>query len=122
MLQVVEQRLEHYSGPIPHPDVLAKYGEIVPNMPERLLAKFEQQADHRMALERLVIAGDVKRANWGLVSAVVFGLCVLASAVVLVMNGHEGIGAAMMITGFLTYGGAFLYTKRSRRSDREAKH
>ena len=90
-------------------------------MAERLLVTFEQQADHRMALERHVIRSDVQRANWGLLAAFVFGLAVLAASVGLILNGHEGAGTTGIIVEFLTYGGVFIYGSETRRRERNKK-
>lgn len=110
-----------YSGPLPAPEDLERYDAIVPGMGERLLAKFEKQADHRMALERHVITWDVYRANGGLIFGFVFGVTVLAAAVYLIMNGHEGVGVGLIIADFLTYGGAFIVGSVNRRRERETK-
>ena len=90
-------------------------------MAERLLTKFEQQADHRMALEKHVIHADVTRANWGLVAGIVFGLAVLVASVVLILNGHEGPGLTALLADFLIYGGAFVYGNETRRRERNRK-
>jgi hypothetical protein len=90
-------------------------------MAERLLAKFEQQADHRMALENHVIRSDVRRGNWGLAAAFVFGLAVLAASVALILNGHEGAGTTALLVEFVTFGGLFLYGNETRRRERNKK-
>lgn len=110
-----------YSGPLPPPSDLAEYNAIVPGMAERLLAKFEDQADHRMALEKHVIFWDVRRANGGLIAAFVFGVVVLIASVLLILNGHESAGVTAIIVEFLTYGLAFLYGSETRRRERNRK-
>lgn len=107
-----------YSGPLPAPADLERYDAIVPGMAGRLLEKFEQQADHRMALEKHVVHGDVRRANWGLVAGTVFGLAVLVGSVTLILNGHETPGTLALLSTFVTYGGAFLYGSETRRRER----
>jgi uncharacterized membrane protein len=109
------------SGPLPTPDELERYEAIVPGMAERLVAKFEQQADHRMSLESDVIHADIRRGNWGLIAAFIFGLIVLVASVVLILNGHEGAGTTGIIVEFLTFGGAFLYGSETRRRERNRK-
>jgi hypothetical protein len=90
-------------------------------MAERLLTKFEQQADHRMSLERHVIQWDVRRSNAGLVAAFVFGVAVLVAAMILILNGHESAGVASIIVEFLVYGGVFVYGSETRRRERNRK-
>ena len=105
----------------PSPDELAQYDAIVPGMAERLLASVEKQQDHRMALETKVVGRDIRRADLGLLAGFIFGLLVFGGAVVLILNGHESIGAGAIIADFLVYGGAFLYSDRRRRDERGQK-
>lgn len=90
-------------------------------MADRLVAKFEQQADHRMALESDVIHADIRRGNWGLIAAFTFGLIVLLASVILILNGHESAGTTGIIIEFLTFGLAFLYGSETRRRERNQK-
>lgn len=90
-------------------------------MAERLLAKFEQQADHRMGLEKHVIHADVRRASAGLIAAFLFGVLVLIAAVMLILNGYEGAGVTAIVVEFLVFGGAFLYGSETRRRERNRK-
>lgn len=43
------------SSPIPPPEEMQKYAEIIPTAPERILKNFEDQVAHRMAIEKMVI-------------------------------------------------------------------
>jgi hypothetical protein len=90
-------------------------------MAERLLVKFEAQAEHRMTLEKHVIFWDVRRANAGLAAAFVFGILVLAAMVYLILNGHESVGLFGILIEFLTYGLVFLYGAETRRRERQQK-
>ena len=40
-----------YSGPMPHPEMLAEYERITPGLADRIVALAERQANHRMMLE-----------------------------------------------------------------------
>jgi uncharacterized membrane protein len=41
----------HFSGPLPPPEILAKYNDALPNGAERIVAMAEGQMKHRQALE-----------------------------------------------------------------------
>ncbi|MFH1760058.1 MAG: DUF2335 domain-containing protein [bacterium] len=43
-----------FSGPIPHPQILQKYNEIVPDAAARIIKMAENQATHRQDLEKTV--------------------------------------------------------------------
>lgn len=120
----VEQRMVaqfSWSGPLPPAAELERYKAIMPDLPERLVANWEKQTDHRIELEDRVIGGDIRRANWGLIGGWIFAMTLLAASVYLIATGHEGIG----VTGFLgelaVLGGAFLYSDRRRRQERNRK-
>lgn len=52
----VEIRSERvWSGVLPRPEDFAKFGEVVPTAPERLLRMAEIEQEHRIALERSII-------------------------------------------------------------------
>jgi uncharacterized membrane protein len=57
LVSVVFQR--HFSGPLPPPEILAQYNEIVPGAAERILKMAEEQSAHRRGLEDKTI-----RRNW----------------------------------------------------------
>lgn len=40
-----------WSGPLPSPDALQKYGDFLPGSPERILAMAERETSHRHAME-----------------------------------------------------------------------
>ncbi len=47
---------------------MAEYNEICPGSAERILCIFEEQARHRMGLERTVVHSGVKRSWGGLIA------------------------------------------------------
>jgi hypothetical protein len=90
-------------------------------MPERLLANFEKQTDHRIGLENRVIDGDIRRADWGLKAAWTFAMALLAASVYLITTGHEGYGVTTLLGELAILGGSFVYTDIRRRRERNQK-
>ena len=110
-----------YAGPLPHPDILARYDEIAPGSARILIEKFVQQTDHRVALERLVISGDNRRAYLGLGAAFIIAMGGLGLAYVLVTMGHAIEGAIFGGFDFVALVGTFIYGTNARRQEREEK-
>lgn len=54
-----------FAGPLPHPEILARYEEVLPGAADRIISMAEKQAAHRMHLEKIVVEGDSRRAWWG---------------------------------------------------------
>jgi uncharacterized membrane protein len=50
---VVTEISQSFSGPLPHPDVLRKFNEIIPGAAERIIKMAEDQSIHRKELEKL---------------------------------------------------------------------
>jgi uncharacterized membrane protein len=64
-LSVVQQMMT-FSGPLPPPQVLGMYDQVVPGMAERLVAAFESQQKHRHFLESAVVTGGITRSWFGI--------------------------------------------------------
>lgn len=109
------------SGPLPSADELERYQAIMPDLPERLVANWERQTEHRIDLEKRVIKGDIRRADWGLILGWIFALTLLVASVYLIATDHEGIGVTTFLTEMAVLGGAFVYGTIKRRQDRNRK-
>lgn len=83
-MAVIQQEI--FSGPIPHPRLLAEYEKLMPGSMDRFMKMAEQQQAHRMKLEDAAVNSQLKSNNRGQV----FGF-ILATLVVL-----GGIGMALM--------------------------
>lgn len=65
-LTLIRQQQMTFSGPLPPPQVLHMYNEVVPGMAERLVTAFEAQQAHRFSIENKVVDHGISRANDGL--------------------------------------------------------
>lgn len=61
--QVQQTRIEQHSGPIPSPDVLAKYEQMLPGTAERIIRMAETQQSHNHTLERRQLEADIQHRN-----------------------------------------------------------
>lgn len=87
-----------WSGPLPDPESLDLYEQVVPGAGERLLSIFEGQVAHRHSME----SSDSRRRDWGLALAFVVVIFIVTSGVGLIYLGHDWAGAAIIgITGGL---------------------
>ena len=55
------------SGPLPAPEDLAAYNQIIPQGADRIMRMAEQQSAHRMSLETKVVNSQQKQAFCGMV-------------------------------------------------------
>lgn len=88
-----------YLGPIPPPDLLAQYGNIAPDLPERIIGWTEQQSKHRQSLERMRTEGSEGRMNRGQwISAAVAFLSLVVAAIVGIY-GNPWVAGVIAVVG-----------------------
>jgi uncharacterized membrane protein len=121
----VERRLEelevrilryHFEGPLPHPDLLARYNQIIPNGAERILSMAEEQGRHRRELEKKALDSSTSRANWGLVCGAVVALVALGLSALAVLTGHSVEGAFIAGVDLAGLVSVFVYGSNNQRN------
>lgn len=114
---------QYFSGPLPPPNLLKGYDDVVPGSAEKIIGQFIEQGEHRRTMEKVVITGDDRRANWGMIAA--FSLAFISVAGSLyILNSRDdavGLGAlflslAPLITAFLTAA----YRRRKELAEKES--
>jgi uncharacterized membrane protein len=101
---VVQAVRVKFSGPLPHPHLLAQYNKAVPDGAERILRLAEGQVEHRQSME--------SRAQ-----AFTFALAMVAllGGIVLIALGNGAEGLVPLVAAITGLGGLFLYREISTR-------
>lgn len=107
-----------YSGPIPPPDLLRKYDEVVPGAARSILDSWVRQCDHRIRLESRVVTSDILRSWAGLACGFVVALVALVGGGYLIVSGHEISGAVLSTSALAGLVGTFIYGTESRKRER----
>lgn len=109
----VEFLFEHLQGPLPPPEVLARYEQAMPGLQERIVKMAESsveiarsQSEHRQSLERMVVGNGILMERLGLACAFTIGLAGLGGGFWLAYHDKQVAG----ITAFLTTLGALVAT------------
>ena len=118
---VVQATSSSFSGPLPHPNVLEKYNEIIPNGAERIMAMAEKQSAHREYLETRVIDGNVANQTRGSYFAFILSLVAIVGGFVLIEQGKDAEGLAAIITSVAALVGVFFYSKYEQKKERIEK-
>jgi uncharacterized membrane protein len=113
---VVAVAQSRFSGPLPHPDHLARYNEILPDAAERILAMAEKEQDHRHNLEKKVMRNDfaITVAGQFLTCALIGGG--LISGVLLIMADKEVGGLVSLVSSLAAFGGILFWKNKSKGS------
>ena len=112
---------QYFSGPLPPPDLLRQYDEVVPGFAKTIASQFVAQGDHRREMERAVILSDVARANWGLALGFILALVGVSGSLYLINSGMGAVGLTAFIASLAPLVFAFLESSRRRRKERREK-
>lgn len=117
----ITSQITQYSGPVPPPELLGKYDDVIPNGAERIMVMAEQQLAHRIDLERTVVHGDARRSWFGLWLGFIVSLVIIAAGVTVALMKSPTSGAVIITGTIVTLASVFVYATQSRRAEREHK-
>ena len=110
-----------FSGPLPPPEILAKYNEALPGLAERIICMAEQQAKHRQSIEKTVIDSNAFVQKVGPFLGFVVAMTAVIGGTILVLKGKDGYGLAAIIGALASLAGVFIYGKRHQRKELDEK-
>jgi uncharacterized membrane protein len=118
--QSAELRIQtalRYSGPLPPPEALERYNQVLPGAAERIIAMAESQHSHRQELEKHVIKSNVSAQKLGTILGFIVAMTVVVGGMFLVHEGRSGEGLAAILTALASLVGVFLYSKHEQQKD-----
>lgn len=80
----------------------------MPDMPERLIARWEMQGDHRMSIERRWATAQIVRGYVTTVGGWVIIMTLMLGSFWLIGNGHESLGVAGIIGDLVILAASFI--------------
>lgn len=95
-------------GPLPPPQFLRDYDDIVPGAANRFIELTEREQLHRHSIETWLVRGDVIRSLTGVGAAIVLSALFLGAGVYLISQGHEWTGGIIGLSGLTGLVTAFL--------------
>ena len=111
--QLLIQKSELHSGPLPHPDILNRYNEVVPGAAERILKMAENEQEHRLSMDKKATKNVIIMGYLGIIFA--FCSVILLSGLVYYALSKELGTAAGIIGGgaIASVASVFIFFKRS---------
>jgi len=107
----------HFSGPLPPPEILAKYNDAIPGGAERIMAMAESQSQHRQTLEKDVIAAGIRAQKAGSILGFLICMAALASGTFLIYTGRSAEGLVPIIGALGGLVAVFVYGKQQQKKD-----
>lgn len=118
---VVVHQSQSFSGPLPPPEILRKFDEVVPGAAERIIKMAEEQSAHRKDLEKRVIESDIARSKWGQVLGFVIAIAGLAASALIAIYGNAIAGSIIGVGTLASLVGVFMYGAATRSKERIEK-
>lgn len=117
-IAVVQQEI--FSGPIPHPRLLAEYEKLMPGSTDRFMKMAEQQQLHRMKLEDAAVNSELKSNRLGQVFGFTLAAMVILAGIAMSFLGMPWFGVPLTV-GMMAVLVA-LYTKGKIHMDADLKN
>lgn len=95
---------------LPAPEVLRTYDLLEPGLAGRILVLLEQQAAHRIEVEKAVFLGDTRHTELGFWLGFVLACLSICSSTYLIVRGHDLVGGLLAggslasLVGIVVYG------------------
>jgi uncharacterized membrane protein len=118
---VISQVSRFFAGPLPPPDILARYNEAFGGAAERIVAMAERQSIHRQELESRVVESNCSNERLGqIIGATIAVLSLVIGGGLLALDKSiAGFGVIGTSTASLV--GVFLYSRNVESKERADK-
>lgn len=107
---------QHYSGPLPHPDALEKYDQIVPGAAERIIRMAEKEMDHRHDTENGMTKNAIRTTYLGIIFAFLSVLILSGSVLYALYKGFDTVAAYIAVGSIAAVAGVFIFFKSRKNS------
>lgn len=113
VLALVSRTMIH-SGPIPHPETLQQYNDIIPEGAERIMRMAENQQAHRIEMEKTVIRRQSFQSLLGQIFGFLIGILGISWGGYLALHGREWTGVTIAGGTVISLVSVFVIGKRKK--------
>ncbi|MDR0961435.1 MAG: DUF2335 domain-containing protein [Mediterranea sp.] len=108
-----------FQGPVPHPDILKGYEDVLPGTAERILSMAEKQQTHGIEMEKFIVKNSSKQSVYGQVWGGIITILCLVVTLVLGYAGHDALAGVIGSTTILGIATIFVLNKKPRKKENE---
>ncbi len=109
--------VKEHVGILPPPEVLALYGEVVPDFPDRIVKMAEKQASHRQKQENRIILSDIISSYIGQLFAFIIVITAIGGGIFLIYSGKDATGLTTIIGAIIGAASVFIIGKKKAEQD-----
>jgi uncharacterized membrane protein len=109
--------ITQFSGPIPSPERLGQYNQVVPGSANRIIQMAETQAEHRRELENHAVRSQIRQSDCGQWMALGISLTAISASVWVTLAGQPWVGATLGGTTVVSLAGIFIVGKWQQSTD-----
>jgi uncharacterized membrane protein len=117
IISLVTQFSYRYSGPLPAPNDLEKYNNIVPGLAERIVKMVENQNTHRIETEDSVIKSQLAESKRGQYIGFIIAVMCIGATILLALNNHDSVAVVLGGTTILGLVTVFVTGKKEQKTD-----
>ena len=110
-------RSDFFSGPLPHPDHLKEYENILPGSADRLIRIVEEEAPHRRQIDVMITNSNTKLEARGQVFGFIIAMTALIGGGYLIESGQSVWGISVPIAAIAGLSGLFVWKARKRKRE-----
>lgn len=111
-----------WSGPLPPPQAIQKFEEILPGAANRILEMTEKQSAHRIDMEKKVVERGSIHSLLGMIFGFIISVIAIVGGIYLIINDYVWPGVAMITLDLVGLASIFVYGSHSRRTERQQKY
>lgn len=110
-------KLSFRSGPLPSPEDLERYNQIIPGGADRIMTRVEKQSTHRQELERTALTGQLDNQKEGRKSAERAIYALSACGVLAMYMGESWVAGTIFSTTIVAMVTIFITGKHQSKAD-----
>lgn len=103
---------QSFSGPLPHPDVLAGFENVQPGAADRIIKMAENEAAHRHSIERSGQRSFIMSERIGMFCALLICFLALGGGFYCILKGHPIAGTVTTSTPIAVIAAIFIQGKK----------
>jgi len=109
-----------FSGPLPPPDILDHYNQVVDEGANRIVEMAEKEQAHRHNLETTSVEGNIKSEKRGQNYALLICTLVILGGFILTWRGHEISGSIYAVGGLASLAYVFIRGRSQPRNNNQS--